>query len=188
MNRRELKAQAREALSKNRWMPVVANLLVGAINVAAGPASPFVAGAMTMGQLKYYNKSLKGENPTIGDLFSGFKNYGKSLGAFLLMMIYQMLWSLIPFAGPIISFVKIFSYALTYHILNDNPELSANEAITKSREMMNGHKVEYFNLVFSFLGWFMLDSLTCGLLGILYIQPYLQHAVAAFYENVKAQQ
>ena len=40
--------------------------------------------------------------------------------------------------------IKSFSYAMTYFILNDHPEYTANQAITESRRMMNGHKMDYF--------------------------------------------
>ena len=42
--------------------------------------------------------------------------------------------------------VKTYSYAMTPYILLDKPELSANEAITDSRMMMRGHKMELFLL------------------------------------------
>jgi uncharacterized membrane protein len=56
--------------------------------------------------------------------------------------------------------IKSFSYALTPYILKDNPDLKFNSAITKSREMMNGHKLELFTLYLSFIGWYLLIFLT----------------------------
>jgi uncharacterized membrane protein len=73
---------------------------------------------------------------------------------------------------------------MTPYILNDHPEMSASEAITESRKMMNGHKMEYFLLQLSFLGWIILSSLTWGIL-LLYVMPYMQATSAAFYEKLK---
>ena len=81
--------------------------------------------------------------------------------------------------------VKIFSYAMTPFILEENPELSANDAIDRSRAMMKGHKFDLFWLLLSFIGWFILALLTLGI-GGLWLQPYMQTSVAAFYEDVKA--
>lgn len=184
MNRKEIKQQAREALAQNRWMPVLVNLIQAGIIMAGAPLALFITGPLAVGQYKYYNKSLKGENPSVAEMFGGFKDYGRSLGASLLMMLYQMLWSFIPFAG----IIKSYSYAMTYQILNDHPELNANGAITKSREMMNGHKWEFFVFQLSFLGWYLLDMLTCGIINLLYIAPYYNHAVVAFYEKLKKEQ
>ncbi|MFQ9156148.1 MAG: DUF975 family protein [Blautia sp.] len=38
------------------------------------------------------------------------------------------------------------------YIVAENPELGANETITLSRKMMNGHKWELFTLELSFFG------------------------------------
>ena len=73
---------------------------------------------------------------------------------------------------------------MTCYILNDHPEMSATEAITESRKMMNGHKMEYFILQLSFIGWILLSVLTFGLL-LFYVLPYMQATNAAFYEKLK---
>ena len=74
---------------------------------------------------------------------------------------------------------------LTYYIAIDRPELSANDCITESRRMMNGHKMQAFLLDLSFLGWLILGSCACGI-GTLFVMPYMEAARAAFYEELKA--
>jgi uncharacterized membrane protein len=73
---------------------------------------------------------------------------------------------------------------MTLFILKDNPEMSATDAITESRRMMNGNKWRLFCLDFSFIGWILLSALTCGILYIL-VYPYMYAARAAFYESLK---
>ena len=77
---------------------------------------------------------------------------------------------------------------MTYYILQDNPDMKGIDAITASRQMMNGHKWDLFVLHLSFIGWFLLSSLTFGILQICYVAPYLSATTAAFYDNLKAQQ
>ena len=51
--------------------------------------------------------------------------------------------------------------------------------------MMKGHKFDLFWLYLSFIGWILLSILTLGI-GLLWLAPYMQTAMAAFYEDVKA--
>ena len=74
---------------------------------------------------------------------------------------------------------------MTPYILDENPELGASEAIHRSRMMMKTHKFDLFWLYLSFIGWWLLCILTCGI-GFLWLEPYFQTAKAAFYEEVKA--
>ena len=98
------------------------------------------------------------------------------------MYIFIALWSLLLIIPGI---VKSLSYAMTPYILEENPELSANEAIDRSRAMMRGHKYDLLWLYLSFIGWFLLSFLTLGI-GLLWLIPYVETAQAAFYEDVKA--
>jgi uncharacterized membrane protein len=69
-------------------------------------------------------------------------------------------------------------------VLRDNPELSFNAAIERSMAMMEGHKMQYFLLQLSFIGWILLSILTCGILS-LWVNPYLHATYAHYYEYVK---
>ena len=113
----------------------------------------------------------------------GFGNYWHKVWGMLLMTIMVFLWSLLLIIPGII---KWFSYAMTPFILEENPELSASDAIHRSRMMMRGHKFDLFWLQLSFIGWFFLCLLTAGI-GFLWLVPYYQTAKAAFYEEVKSE-
>jgi uncharacterized membrane protein len=69
-------------------------------------------------------------------------------------------------------------------VLKDNPELKFNAAIERSMAMMEGHKMQYFLLMLSFIGWVILAILTFGLL-TLWVNPYTCATNAHFYEYVK---
>lgn len=51
---------------------------------------------------------------------------------------------------------------------------------------MDGHKWRLFCLHLSFIGWWLLCTLTLGI-GTLWLAPYIQNSTAAFYEDLKNQ-
>ena len=118
-------------------------------------------------------------------LFDGFKaNLTNALIASVLYNVFIVLWSLL-FVIP--GIVKSYSYAMTFYILRDNPDMPASDAITESRRMMDGNKFRLFCLHLSFFGWILLCILTLGIL-TLFVVPYMQTAQAAFYESLKSAQ
>ena len=51
--------------------------------------------------------------------------------------------------------------------------------------MMKGNKWKAFVLDLSFLGWDILASVTLGILGVFYVEPYKLLTDAALYERLK---
>lgn len=107
--------------------------------------------------------------------------FGRALTAYLLILIYVLLWSLLPIVPGIIAAI---SYSMTYFIMADDPHISATDAMRRSREMMMGHKTEYFWLMLSFIGWFIISCFTCGL-GFFFLSSYTTMASAIFYRKLK---
>lgn len=58
------------------------------------------------------------------------------------------------------------------------------ECINESKAMMYGHKMDKFVLDLSFILWYLLAGVTCGLAG-LYVTPYVEITNAAFYNSLK---
>lgn len=139
---------------------------------------------LALGMLNAFRKLLvEGDNDLVPNAFHlGFKPYLHNVWGMLLMYILVFLWSLL-FLIP--GIIKTYSYAMTPYILHENPDLTASEAIHRSRMMMKGHKFDLFWLQLSFIGWFFLSIFTCGI-GFLWLQPYYYTAQAAFYEEVKS--
>ena len=183
MNRRELKTLAKESLKGNWGIAIGAMLIYALISYALGATGigSIFLGFIVVGYYAVNLKLIRTKTAKIEDLFSGCKNFVTNFLAYLLMEIFTFLWSLL-FIIP--GIVKSIAYSMTPYILNDHPEMSATEAITESRKMMNGHKMEYFLLQLSFLGWIILSSFTWGIL-LLYVMPYMQATSAAFYEKLK---
>ena len=54
-----------------------------------------------------------------------------------------------------------------------------------SKELMRGNKFKVFVLELSFLGWYILSGLTCGLLSVFYVAPYVYLTKAALYRRLR---
>lgn len=114
-------------------------------------------------QISFYDFVMKGQSFKLSKFFVGLKSFFKIWGFYFMIDLYIGLWSLL-FVIP--GIVKTFSYSMAPYILYENPDMGINEAIRRSRDLMQGHKGSLFCLVFSFIGWFLLPSLVL-LLGIL---------------------
>lgn len=183
MDRKQLKNNAKELLQKHRWTSVGATALIYALTYIYSSfpfGQMFLGGPVNYGSVNFFLN----EKDDVVSIFEGFSHYTKTLLTEILLIIYQTLWSLL-FIIP--GIIKQYSYALTFYILHDYPELTADEAITKSREMMNGHKWELFVLNLSFLGWDIIGAFTFGVLNILYVMPYKSYAHKLFYEKIKSE-
>lgn len=183
----ELRAEARVALSDKWVMAAVATLICGAVSSAASYIP--VAGTILIALPVMYGYAIvmlnvfRGSEVNIGGLFDGFSDFGRIVGTKLLQAIYTFLWMLLLIIPGII---KSYSYAMTDFILKDQPELANNAAIEKSMAMMDGNKMKLFLLDLSFIGWAILSLFTLGI-GFFFLQPYVQAAHAAFYEDLKVQ-
>ncbi|MBE6690146.1 MAG: DUF975 family protein [Ruminococcaceae bacterium] len=184
MRARDYRAVARERL-QGQWgtmilLSFVYSLIVNAISFISGIGMYIIGGPLIVGLALAYLKVIRGDKPEFNDLFSGFDRFGGNLTTYLLHTLYTFLWSLLFI--PI--FIKPFSYALTFYIRVDNPDIGADDAITLSRQMMDGYKWKLFCLRLSFIGWAFLSILTLGI-GFFFLTPYMEAANAAFYEERK---
>ena len=83
--------------------------------------------------------------------------------------------------------VKRYSYYLVPFIVAENPDMTAREAVTLSRKMMDGHKWECFVFELSFIGWEILGILTIGIFNIFYTNPYKTAAFTRYYAELRAE-
>ena len=125
------------------------------------------------------------ESVDLENLFDGFRGgrYTRVFCALFLVNLFTFLWALLLIIPGI---MKAFSYALTPYIIMDEPELTARQAITRSCEIMEGRRWKLFCLYLSFIGWGILSLLTFGI-GFLWLAPYMNASIAAFYEDARAE-
>lgn len=139
-----------------------------------------IGGAAELGYCRFLLKMEDGEDASIEDLFSQFHRLVDGLVMNLLRSVYITLWTML-FIIP--GFVAVYKYAMAPFILLENPDMTANEAITASKKLMDGHKGDLFTLDLSFIGWDFLNLLTMGI-GSLWLNPYKNAARAAFYRDL----
>lgn len=189
MDRAELKLKAKQMMKGNIGMLIVCFIIVKALTVAC-MAVPYVgwigsvcvAGPLSLGTAYIYLNLTRGFDPDVNVLFSGFQRFVDALVLTLLISVFTALWSLL-FVVP--GIIKAISYSQAYYILAEHPEMSAKEALDESIAIMDGHKMDYFVLILSFIPWMLLYAVTCGL-AILYVTPYMQATFVNFYEAIKS--
>ena len=184
-----LMQMAKESI-KGKWGLAIGTIVVYIlISVAlqlipyVGPiASLIISGPFALG-LSYFSLSIsRNQNAKLEQIFQGFNNFGTALGAYLLMILFIILWALLLIIPGIIAAI---SYSLTFYIIADDHSIGAMEAIDKSKKMMDGYKLKYFYLLLRFFGLGLLCILTLGI-GFLWLMPYMQVSMAKFYDDVKA--
>ena len=168
----------------------VINSLAGFIlgssdNVETSVSVVFIFNTLTSGafasSVAYAAKqSYFEESFNVKNIGYGFKKFGRNLGIALLQALYIYLWYLCLIIPAI---VKSFAYSMSYFIANDNEELTANECITRSKEMMEGHKMEFFNYM---LPYYLQIIGSLFLLGIplLWVIPRMHQAHYLYYLEV----
>jgi len=187
----EIMENARECL-KGRWQLAISAgliyfvcaILVSGIPKIGSLINLFISGAFTLGVSQFFLRYSQKENPDLGIIFDGFNHYKNATVAYILMIIYICLWTLLLIIPGIIASL---SYSQVFYILSENPELSGSEALRKSKDMMNGHKLKFFTLGLRFFGWGILSILTLGI-GFIWLFPYMTTSSALFYKDIKDSQ
>ncbi len=175
-------------MSGNMGMLIVCMVIVGAL-AGVCSAIPYIGpvlgicvlGPLSLGEAYIYLNLTRGYEPDVNVLFSGFQRFTDTLVLTILMRIFIFLWSLLLFVPGVI---KAISYSQAYYILAEHPEMSGKEALDASIEMMDGHKMDYFVLLLSFIPWILLCTITCGL-AVLYVYPYMDATLVNFYQTIK---
>ena len=195
--RQEIKAIGKQRFNALYWPCVGAAFLVTLISAAISGAASyaaeygewsfsinlaglFITGNLLIGLNYFFIQNILGREPVdIGTPFrSGFENYGRKLGGYLWMGLFTFLWCLL-FIVP--GIIKSFAYAMTPYILADCPHVKAKDALKLSMRIMQGKKGQLFGFYLSYIGWGLLSCLTCGILGIFYVTPYMNSSLACWY-------
>lgn len=122
-------------------------------------------------------------NPGAGALIQGFSIPGRVIIMELLIILRVFLWVLllamvltilvllapspaVYVLGIVLLYIAVvvimLRYAMAPYLLADYPDDGAGAAVNRSVEMMRGRKWELFKLQFSFIGWYLLQSLLYG--------------------------
>lgn len=142
-------------------------------------AKVFVGNLLKMGGYRFFILNQTAQ-PGIGTLLDGFRSghYVNIVLTMFLRDLFTALWSLLLVVPGI---VKHYEYLMVPYIIAENPAMDYKEALQISKQMMDGEKMEAFIMDLSFLGWYLLSAVTCGLLAIFYVNPYVQASFAEMY-------
>ena len=173
--------QAREALDGRWGLAIGVFLLFILISSCIPGVNIIISGPMTVGMAGFSLKLSRRQQADVPDLFTGFNNFWNALLAYLLIIVFVVLWSLLLIIPGIIAAI---SYSQTFYILSENPSIDPSDAIDKSKEMMYGYKAKYFRLCLNFFGWALLCCLTLGI-GFFFLIPWMQVTFAGFYDDLK---
>lgn len=90
-------------------------------------------------------------------------------------------WALLFFIPGI---YKKYQYRMVPYILAEHPDTPYREALRMSSDIMNGEKWHAFVLDLSFIPWHLLGLITCGIVELFYVSPYVYLTHAALYRRL----
>lgn len=198
MNTKEIKRKARETLEGNLWnfwkpylvilgiellisfftTPLIGNneSLGAIINLLFN----LVLAPLGMGATYYVLKMVRKEEFSMEDLTRFMKKAWPIIMLSIIVTVLTILWTFLLIIPGIIAAI---SYIMASYIFIDGEE-DPMECISKSKEMMMGHKLEYFLFALSFIGWILIGALTLGI-GYIYIIPYYTVSIVTYYDELK---
>lgn len=161
---------------------VIVVLIVAAIVLAIGIAlDVLLLNPVQVGINRFMVKSLD-DTARIAEVGYTFDhNYKNGVKVMFFKDMYVVLWSLL-FIVP--GIYKAYQYRMVPYILGENPDMTYQEVLQRSKDMMDGQKWDAFVLDLSFILWHMLGGITCGLAEIFYVAPYVNLTDAALYSRL----
>lgn len=196
MGIKEIKQWAKEKVKGKRLTILVVLIILSAlsgysvVNDKDGLLSSLLSIAMslllfivTVGYTKFMLNFINDKEYSLDQLWSYFGDWKNLATVWIHETIMIFLYFLLLIVPGII---KTISYSLVPYILVYDPNMSSGDVLDLSSKMMNGHKMDYFKLELSFIGWHLLAVLTLGILEI-WIAPYQATAMTKFLSEVKSE-
>ena len=158
------------------WVP---SLSLGAGFVIA----LLVAYPYEVGVCRFLLENSAGRVAPFSQVGFGFRaNYGNVVLTQFLRALFTALWTLLLIIPGIIRGIGYFAVP---YILAENPNLPWRRALQLSLSMTDGYKWRIFVFQLSYLGWYLLDIFTLGILGIFYVSPYYYAAQTEVYRHLR---
>ena len=165
----------------------------------------FLLSPLNAGKNRFYIKAASGEAniKSITEVFKS-ESYLNVVKTLFMRDLFLLLWSLcyiipivvltvlsifikefayalpLSFFGMIPMLMKTYSYRMTDYLIAQNPEMNWKDCIKTSEKMMKTVRFQTFVLELSFVGWFLLGALCCGI-GTLFVTPYMEATMTQLY-------
>lgn len=160
---------------------VIIFIFVGVIVILA---DVFLVNPLFVGTKRFMLNSVD-DMGNIADLGYAFDhNYKNAVKTTFHRDLHIFLWTLLLIIPGI---YKKYQYYMVDYILSENPDMPYKEVLEKSMKMMDGQKWNTFVLDLSFILWHMLSMVTCGLLDIFYVRPYVNMTRASLYRALMSE-
>ena len=191
MSSYQIRKKAREILGKSIlsdgwsypiYIILAVTLLCSFLNLTL-IGNLIVSGLISVEMAKYFLCRVRKEIAPnhISPAFDGIRR--NFLGTMLTGILYNLFVAIGAFLLVVPGIIFSYSFSMAFYIINDHPEMSAIEALRESNRLMKGHKMEYFFLQMSFIGWIIVGLLTLGL-GLFWVSAYMNTANAVFYNQL----
>lgn len=143
----------------------------------------FVFNGLEVGGRGFYIENMY-SRPGVERILGAFKSgyIGNVVKITFFRDLYLFLWSLLLVVPGII---KSYEYRMIPYLLAEYPDMPQEEAFRKSKEMMYGNKWNAFVLDLSFIPWTILSTITCGIVGLFYVKPYMDATNAELYATLQ---
>lgn len=160
---------------------VIICLIILVIIVIAGAVAMFLFNPLRVGANRFMLKSVD-DKAEIKELAYAFDHsYINVVKTMFHVDLRVFLWALL-FVIP--GIYKKYQYRMVPYILAEQPDMNYKEALQMSKDMMNGEKWHALVLDLSFVLWHMLGIITCGIVEIFYVNPYVELTDAALYRRL----
>ncbi len=140
---------------------------------------------ISIGYIWYILCLIRGHKIELKEMFTKyFKFTLKIFCVELVIGLLACLWSILfIIPGIIFAYKMAMSQFILADEVDENTKVKA--VMNKSKEMMDGHKMDLFVFQLSFIGWFFLVGITFGIAAI-WVVPYYNVASTMYYEKLKA--
>lgn len=143
----------------------------------------FVSNILIIGERRFFLENRSYRQTPISKIFFLYKLCYVLHPAWIMFCrsLFQLLWNITIIGG----IIKHYEYILIPYIVAENPKISRKEAFTLSRQLMRRNKWKLFIFDLSFLGWNFLSLCTLGLLGYIFVHPYMTACRTEFYATLR---
>lgn len=143
----------------------------------------FIGTPLMVGKARYLIETRAYYDTKIGRIMFPWRVQRAKHVAFVMVVkqVYYYIWCLTVVGA----FTKYYAYKLVPYILAEDPDISCKDAIKLSEDMMQGNKWNTFLLDISFIGWYVLNIFTFGLLEWAWIIPYREATYAELYMELR---
>ncbi len=197
MDRKEIKLKAKELAHeklKDFWKGfgivfAVSFLINLAINLlfddnslfgaAVSMVASFFLATLEVGLLSYTLNIVRKKKYSRDDIFKYVNKILPIVAISLLTVVLCFLWSILLIIPGIIAAI---GYSFVYYCYIDDEDLTPSECLSKSKEMLNGYKWDYFVFNLSFIGWMFLCIF---IIPLIWIVPYVSMAQSIYYDELK---